>query len=62
MAELWASELGDFGGEEYYIGVVSDGGTITVKTRFYKVRLTLNMSSDGLHSPVVNEFQIIFIT
>lgn len=58
--EAWASETGHFQGEQMPIGAVVHNDPITLKTRWYMIKCTLNASTDLLSTPQVNIITITF--
>lgn len=58
--EAWASETGDFLGEEMSIGTVLDADPITLKARYYKLKATLNANPEKTLTPSLDEISIAF--
>lgn len=58
--EAWASEIGEFRGEEVWLGPIADTDAIEIKMRWYKVqaRLTANAALD--QTPTVDLIQASF--
>ena len=58
--EAWASETGDFAGEEIWLGVLEDADAITIKNRWYKVRARLSANAALSSTPTVDEITATF--
>ncbi len=58
--EAWASETGDFQGEEMSIGAVVNTDPITLKARYYKIVATLTPSPGFTVTPSIDEIKITF--
>jgi hypothetical protein len=56
----WASETGQFIGEEMILGEVENNDPISIKTRFYKIHATLTASNDQTQTPAINRIYISF--
>ena len=58
--EAWYSTTGVFGGEEVSIGVILDGGLITDRIRYWKVKASLARSGEGDQTSSLQSIKVDF--
>lgn len=58
--KAYASETGEFMGEEIYIGEVVSGAQITTKARWYKVVATLFSDEQRSATPAIDKIKVVF--
>lgn len=58
--EAWSSETGKFDGEENYMGIILDGDTVTIKSRYYKLQATMHSDVARLTTPQIDRVLISF--
>jgi hypothetical protein len=57
---VYASETGDFMGEEIYLGEAGNGSSVTTRTRWYKVVAKLYPNEVRTATPKIDKIKVVF--